>query len=73
MNHVFLSHLSKENNNPDLVYDLFKAHAEGVEIVLTSRMAEIPVYEITTSGGRKVSPDSINSLSLNFNISEKDC
>jgi phosphoribosyl 1,2-cyclic phosphodiesterase len=49
MSHVFLSHISKENNDPQLVQDLFKAHAEGVEVVLTSRLEEIPVYEI--SGG----------------------
>lgn len=46
MSHVFLSHISKENNNPNLVHDLFKAHAAGVEVVLTSRLAEIPLYEI---------------------------
>jgi phosphoribosyl 1,2-cyclic phosphodiesterase len=47
MSHVFLSHISKENNSPTLVYDLFKSCAEDTKIVLTSRKAEIPVYEIT--------------------------
>lgn len=46
MSHLFLSHLSQENNDPDLVHQLFQSHAEGVEIVLTSRKAEIPVYRI---------------------------
>ena len=46
MSHLFLSHLSAENNDPLLVDALFKTRAEGVEIVLTSRSGEIPVYEI---------------------------
>lgn len=46
MSHLFLSHLSKENNDPALVHNLFQSHADGVEIILTSRTAEIPVYKI---------------------------
>jgi phosphoribosyl 1,2-cyclic phosphodiesterase len=46
LSHVFLSHLSKENNNPQLVFNLFKSHARKVQIVLTSRHEEIPVFEI---------------------------
>ncbi|WP_037575312.1 MBL fold metallo-hydrolase [Sporocytophaga myxococcoides] len=46
MSHLFLSHLSKENNSPELVKELFEKHAEGVEIVIASRTQEIPVYEI---------------------------
>jgi phosphoribosyl 1,2-cyclic phosphodiesterase len=44
MTHIFLSHLSKENNDPELALNLFKKYAEGVEIILTSRLAEIPVF-----------------------------
>jgi phosphoribosyl 1,2-cyclic phosphodiesterase len=47
MSHIFLSHISKENNDPALVYSLFITNAPGVEIVLTSRKEEIPVYKIT--------------------------
>ncbi|HYG37892.1 MAG TPA: MBL fold metallo-hydrolase [Cytophagales bacterium] len=46
MSHIFLSHISKENNDPKLVFDLFNSHAKDVEVVLTSRHAEIPVFEI---------------------------
>ena len=46
LSHIFLSHLSQENNDPQLVLNLFKYHAKKVEIVLTSRSQEIPVYEI---------------------------
>lgn len=46
LSHLFLSHLSAENNDPLLVQSLFKPHANGVEVVLTSRTSEIPVYSI---------------------------
>jgi phosphoribosyl 1,2-cyclic phosphodiesterase len=48
MSHIFLSHISKENNEPSLVYNLFKSNAGEVEVVLTSRLKEIPVYDIYT-------------------------
>ncbi|CAN5151375.1 MBL fold metallo-hydrolase [soil metagenome] len=47
MSHVFLSHLSKENNDPALAFSLFEANAQGVKVVLTSRNEEIPVYKIS--------------------------
>ncbi|MCW3074162.1 MAG: metallo-beta-lactamase [Flaviaesturariibacter sp.] len=49
LTHLLLSHLSKNNNCPKLVEELFAAHAEGVQIVIASRYAATPVYEITGS------------------------
>lgn len=46
MSHLFLSHLSKNNNCPQLVKDLFVQHANGVEIVVASRYEETAVYDI---------------------------
>lgn len=46
LSHLFLSHLSKENNCPELVANLFKEHAKGVEIVVASRYQETGVYYI---------------------------
>jgi phosphoribosyl 1,2-cyclic phosphodiesterase len=46
MTHLLLAHLSKDNNSPQIVSDLFKAHAEGVHVVVASRMAETPVFAI---------------------------
>lgn len=46
MSHIFLSHISKENNDPQLVLNLFKKHAQGVQVILTSRDQEIPVFAI---------------------------
>ncbi|MFL5729523.1 MAG: MBL fold metallo-hydrolase [Cytophagaceae bacterium] len=48
MSHIFLSHLSKENNDPALAQELFQKNTKEVEVVLTSRLNEIPVYEIST-------------------------
>ena len=47
MTHLFLSHLSKENNDPQLVHNLFTAHANGVNIVVASRYEESALYHIT--------------------------
>lgn len=46
MSHLFLSHLSQENNNPQLVESLFRTHAAGTEIVIASRYKETAVYTI---------------------------
>lgn len=47
MSHIFLSHISKENNSLSLVYDLFQSNAGAVKIVLTSRTSEINVFKIS--------------------------
>ncbi len=46
MTHLFLAHLSKDNNCPDLVHQLFHPHANGTEIIVASRLQETPVYFI---------------------------
>jgi phosphoribosyl 1,2-cyclic phosphodiesterase len=46
MSHLLLSHLSKNNNRPDLVHQLFNAHADGVKMIVASRYEETPVYHI---------------------------
>lgn len=53
LSHLFLSHLSEENNKPELVKELFEQQASGVEIVVASRTQEIPVYEIGHGNSRK--------------------
>ncbi|WP_113652818.1 MBL fold metallo-hydrolase [Pedobacter namyangjuensis] len=47
LSHLFLSHLSKDNNCPDLVKELFGAHANGTEIIVASRLQETAVYHIS--------------------------
>ena len=46
MSHLFLSHLSKDNNCPVLVKDLFAPHAGNTTIVVASRFEETPVYYV---------------------------
>ncbi|WP_266205885.1 MBL fold metallo-hydrolase [Pontibacter kalidii] len=61
MSHVLLSHLSKDNNCPKLVKDLFTLHADGTKVVVASRFEETPVYTISNvpvvvkSIGRQIS------------------
>jgi phosphoribosyl 1,2-cyclic phosphodiesterase len=47
MTHVLLSHLSKENNTPQLAKQLFMPHADGIEIIVASRNEASAVYTIT--------------------------
>ena len=49
MTHLFLSHLSMNNNSAELVQQLFQQHANGVKIILASRREETAVYQITGS------------------------
>jgi phosphoribosyl 1,2-cyclic phosphodiesterase len=46
MSHLLLSHLSKDNNRPELVHELFSQHANGIEIIVASRYEETAVYNI---------------------------
>ncbi|MBA3828446.1 MAG: MBL fold metallo-hydrolase [Taibaiella sp.] len=46
MSHVILSHLSKDNNCPDLVQNLFSQWAANTHISIASRYKETPVYQI---------------------------
>lgn len=46
LKYLILSHLSKENNNPDLVYALFNEHANETHVVVASRYEETSVFEI---------------------------
>lgn len=46
LSHLFLSHLSRDNNDPDLVYRLFHQHRGDTEIVIAGRYSETGVYEI---------------------------
>lgn len=46
---LILSHLSHNNNCPNLVNDLFTEKAEKTKIVVASRLQETPVYEVRHS------------------------
>lgn len=46
LKHLFLSHLSKNNNCPKLVHELFSKHAGCVQITVASRYEESAIYRI---------------------------
>lgn len=47
LSHLILSHLSNNNNNPQLVYDMFHKNANDTNIIVASRHTHTPVYTIT--------------------------
>ncbi|AQG79075.1 MBL fold metallo-hydrolase [Spirosoma montaniterrae] len=46
MSHVLLSHLSKDNNCPQLVLEQFAPHQQNTTVVVASRFEETEVYTI---------------------------
>lgn len=46
LSHLFLSHLSRNNNCPKLVEELFTTNSGGIKMVVTSRYQESAVYRI---------------------------
>jgi len=49
MSHLLLSHLSKDNNNPDMVHALFERHNRGTRVMVASRYEETPVLQVMPS------------------------
>jgi len=56
MSHLLLSHLSKNNNDPQLVQELFDACAAGVYVSVASRYKESAVYQIGADNGIAIKP-----------------
>jgi phosphoribosyl 1,2-cyclic phosphodiesterase len=56
MTHLFLSHLSKENNNPGMVEALFNQQANGVRIIHASRYTATGLYHIAATGSAGTLP-----------------
>jgi phosphoribosyl 1,2-cyclic phosphodiesterase len=46
MSHLFLSHLSRDNNRPGLAEQLFKQHCGNIFVKVASRYKETAVHEI---------------------------
>lgn len=64
MTHLFLSHLSWNNNTTAIVKDLFKKVAGTTEIVIASRHRETNVYEIDGGKSQVRHADAASQLSL---------
>jgi phosphoribosyl 1,2-cyclic phosphodiesterase len=67
MSHLLLSHLSRDNNNPELVYELFSQHANGTEIVVASRYEESAVYYVGAPEPSRA-PVIVNAGQLQFSL-----
>ncbi len=63
MSHLLLSHLSKNNNSPELVQKLFNAHAGDVKIIVASRYQETEVFHIQNFESHEI-PVSFPSVKL---------
>lgn len=48
LTHLLLSHLSKENNSPQMVEALFNQHANGIRITIASRYQSTEIFTINT-------------------------
>ena len=63
MSHLLLAHLSRDNNDPDRVLELFKERSPGTEIIVASREMESKVYHIPDSSSipieRKVKTECV--------------
>lgn len=49
LSHLLLSHLSKENNSPELAMQLFAPHAGDTTVIVASRHEASAVYRITAA------------------------
>lgn len=69
MSHLFLSHLSKNNNCPRLVQELFNTHANGVRMIVASRNEQSEIFHIRQEGEKNTSLQqrlSFSQLQLPF-------
>jgi phosphoribosyl 1,2-cyclic phosphodiesterase len=64
LSHVLLSHISKENNHPQLLSDLFAPYSGETEIVIASRYHETPVYTVSAGGQRVNRPLQTEKLEV---------
>ncbi|HMR92362.1 MAG TPA: MBL fold metallo-hydrolase [Chitinophagaceae bacterium] len=51
LSHLILSHLSQQNNNPELVAGMFAPAARATKVVVASRYRESEVFTIAAGGG----------------------
>lgn len=62
LSHLFLSHLSKNNNRPEIVHNLFAEVAGDTSIVIASREKETAVFQINASTSRQAKQPTRTSL-----------
>jgi phosphoribosyl 1,2-cyclic phosphodiesterase len=52
LSHLVLSHLSKENNSPELVYELFQPSARQTKVVVASRYKETDLFNVVETASQ---------------------
>lgn len=62
MSHLLLSHLSKDNNDPELVRALFENEATNTKVIVASRHQETEVF-VVSAGPRSMSGISVPAYS----------
>jgi phosphoribosyl 1,2-cyclic phosphodiesterase len=72
MSHLFLSHLSADNNSPELVHELFTRHAKETSIIIASRYKETPVYHIRKADDAfpKIKNMAVQSFAVQMSLFE---
>lgn len=70
LTHLFLSHLSKENNSPELAKSLFEPHANETEIIIASRYVASEVYEISNTQAMNVQLPKKRAKALQLGLFE---
>jgi phosphoribosyl 1,2-cyclic phosphodiesterase len=68
LSHLFLSHLSKENNSPKLVRDLFEKNSEGTEIIVAPRNKETKLYHIRNIAVNRLIESVYNKAQLQLSL-----
>ncbi len=71
MSHLILSHLSQNNNKPELVDKLFKQYAGDASIVIASRYEETDVFTIDGNWVSPVTSTFIKPVLVKKNIKPK--
>ncbi|HSN10114.1 MAG TPA: MBL fold metallo-hydrolase [Hanamia sp.] len=60
MSHLLLAHLSQNNNSPEVVEEIFNAHAGNVQITVASRFHETEVFHIRSKQMSPTVPELIH-------------
>jgi phosphoribosyl 1,2-cyclic phosphodiesterase len=64
LSHLFLAHLSADNNHPDVALELFRSKKSHTQVTVASRHQEMPVVEIAFSNASRVREPKPLQLSL---------
>ncbi len=68
MSHLLLSHLSRDNNSPALVLDLFKPYALSTQIIVASRDMESEIFHVGRSGSNASPENTLLSGNVQYSL-----